>query len=106
MAAAFAALRDQAYTDDYVSEVLRARDWIVSVMTRSSAVFHCDGGNYLLVWPERSAAEVEQALRAEGILVRSMAGKPQVDGSLRVSIGTLQQMQRFWKVFSFVSKSG
>jgi len=106
VAAAFAALRDQPYTDNYVSEVLRARDWIVSEMTHSRAVFHCDGGNYLLVWPERPAGDVEQALRAEGILVRSMAGKPQIDGSLRVSIGTLEQMQRFWEVFSFVSKSG
>ena len=28
-----------------------------------------------------------------------MAGKPQIDGSLRVSIGTLDQMQRFWDCY-------
>ena len=102
VAAAFAALEDQAYTDHYVQEVLRARDWIVSEMTRSRVVFHCDGGNYFLMWPERPADDVEQALRSQGILVRSMTGKPQLDGALRVSIGTPEQMQRFWDVFNSV----
>ena len=97
--AAFAALSDQAYTDGYVDEVLRARDYLVSEMTRSGASFHCDGGNYLLVWPRSPAPQVEQRLRDGGILVRSMAGKPQIDGSLRVSIGTQSQMQRFWNCY-------
>jgi histidinol-phosphate aminotransferase len=34
------------------------------------------------------------------MLVRSMQGKPLIDGSLRVSVGTLEQMQRFWQVLS------
>ena len=97
--AAFAALSDQAYTDHYVAEVLRARDYLVTQLTQAGATFHCDGGNYLLVWPRRSAEEVEEKLRSAGILVRSMAGKPQLDGSLRVSIGTQAQMQRFWECY-------
>ena len=97
--AAFAALSDQAYIDDYVAEVLRARDYLVAELTRFSAAFHCDGGNYLLVWPRSPARQVEQQLRDAGILVRSMAGKPQIDGSLRVSIGTLAQMKRFWECY-------
>jgi len=40
-----------------------------------------------------------QRLRQAGILVRSMAAKPLIDGSLRVSIGTTEQMQRFWAVY-------
>ena len=97
--AAFAALSDQPYVDHYVAEVLRARNYLVTSMTRSGVVFHSDGGNYLLVWPSSSAQLVEQQLRSEGILVRSMDGKPQLDGSLRVSIGTLDQMQRFWECY-------
>ena len=42
---------------------------------------------------------MEQKLRDAGILVRSMEGKPQIDGSLRVSIGTLAQMKRFWECY-------
>ena len=57
------------------------------------------GGNYLLLWPP-DAETTEAQLRREGILVRSMAGKPLIDGSLRVSIGTRVQMERFWRVCS------
>jgi histidinol-phosphate aminotransferase len=54
-----------------------------------------EGGNYLLVWPTRDVTSVEGSLRARGILVRGMRGKPVIDGSFRVSIGTMGQMQRF-----------
>ncbi|MGC6482346.1 MAG: pyridoxal phosphate-dependent aminotransferase [Synechococcus sp.] len=97
--AAYAALDDQAYTDAYVAEVARARDWLVAELTRSGVRFHGDGGNYLLLWPLRGVAAVEAELRAAGILVRSMAGKPQLDGALRVSLGTTEQMQRFWQAY-------
>ncbi|AKN62355.1 histidinol-phosphate aminotransferase [Synechococcus sp. WH 8020] len=100
--AAMAALNDQPYTDAYVEEVLRARDWIVSVLTRQRVIHHVAGGNYLLVWPRRSAQLVDAKLREAGILVRSMAGKPQIDGSLRVSIGTTEQMQRFWLAYQAI----
>ena len=59
-----------------------------------------DLGNYLLLWPQGDPAAVDDALRAAGILVRSMAGKPLIDGSLRVSLGTLAQMQQFWQTYA------
>jgi histidinol-phosphate aminotransferase len=31
-----------------------------------------------------------------------MAGKPLIDGSLRVSLGTVPQMQRFWRAWQHV----
>ncbi|MEB3307562.1 MAG: histidinol-phosphate transaminase [Cyanobacteriota bacterium] len=96
VSAAFAALADQAYTDAYVAEVKRARDWLMGRLQSSGVRHHAGGGNYLLIWPRRSAPEVEARLREAGILVRSMAGKPLIEGSLRVSIGTLEQMERFW----------
>ena len=97
--AAFAALADQAYVDGYVAEVLAARQWLVERLVAAGVHHHVDGGNYLLIWPKRPAAEVDQALREAGILVRSMAGKPLIDGSLRVSLGTREQMGRFWAAF-------
>ena len=100
--AAMAALNDQPYTDAYVDEVIRARNWIVTQMLRQRIVHHVSGGNYLLLWPHRSSEAVEADLRAAGILVRSMAGKPQIDGSLRISIGTTEQMQRFWQVYQAI----
>ncbi|MFO7630748.1 MAG: histidinol-phosphate transaminase [Prochlorococcaceae cyanobacterium] len=97
--AAHAALADQPYTDAYVAEVLRARDWLLGELQAAGVRHHAAGGNYLLIWPELPAAEVEQRLRQAGILVRSMAGKPLIDGSLRVSIGTLEQMRQFWAAY-------
>jgi len=100
--AALAALADQAYTDAYVAKVLRARNYLVTELTRFGVKHHADGGNYLLVWPRRPAARVEADLRDAGILVRSMAGKPQIDGSLRISIGTVEQMERFWLAYAAI----
>jgi len=97
--AAHAALADQPYVDSYVAEVLRARTWLVQQLQAAGVRHHAAGGNYLLIWPERPAEEVEQRLRQVGILVRSMASKPLIDGSLRVSIGTTEQMQRFWAAY-------
>ena len=103
VAAAHAALADQAYTDAYVAEVLRARDWLVGKLRAAGVRHHAAGGNYLLLWPDRPAAAVERALRAAGILVRSMAGKPLIDGSLRVSLGTCAQMERFWAAYQAIA---
>ena len=97
--AAFAALQDQKYINDYVSEVFRARDWIKEKLLISNTKHHLDGGNYLLIWPKRDPSEIESSLRSEGILVRNMSGKPLIDKALRVSIGTKAQMQQFWEAF-------
>jgi len=100
VSAAFAALGDQAYVDGYVAEVLRARDWLAMQLQAAAVRHHLAGGNYLLLWPKADPALVEARLRDEaGILVRSMAGKPLLDGCLRVSIGTLEQMERFWEAW-------
>ena len=104
--AAHAALADQAYTDAYVAQVLRARAWLLAQLQMAGVRHHCAGGNYLLIWPERPAALVEAELRAAGILVRSMAGKPLIDGTLRVSLGTTEQMERFWTAYRRIEALG
>jgi histidinol-phosphate aminotransferase len=98
--AAFAALRDQAYVDGYVQEVVRARAWMAEQLRSAGVRHHVDGGNYLLIWPKGEPEAVDQALRDAGILVRAMTGKPLIDGSLRVSIGTGDQMRHFWNTYA------
>ena len=101
--AAFAALADQDYVDAYVAEVQRSRAWLVEQLQATGVRHHAAGGNYLLLWPKQDPALVEQRLKREaGILVRSMAGKPLIDGSLRVSLGTTEQMRQFWKAYSAI----
>ncbi|MBC1259845.1 histidinol-phosphate aminotransferase family protein [Synechococcus sp. BSF8S] len=102
--AARAALADQAYVEAYVAEVLLARDWLLEQLQAAGVRHHAAGGNYLLVWPSRSAAAVEAELRQAGILVRSMSGKPLIDGALRVSLGTREQMDRFWQEYRRIEK--
>lgn len=104
--AAHAALADQAYVDAYVAEVLRARDQLLSQLRQAGVRHHAAGGNYLLLWPRHSAEAVEADLRQAGILVRSMAGKPLIDGSLRVSLGTGEQMERFWAAYRRIDGLG
>jgi histidinol-phosphate aminotransferase len=101
--AAFAALQDQAYVDSYVAEVIEARAWLAEQLRSAGVRHHVEGGNYLLLWPQADPAAVDQALREAGILVRAMTGKPLIDGSLRVSIGTRDQMQRFWTVYQRIT---
>jgi len=104
--AAHAALADQAYTDAYVAEVLRARAWLLEHLVAAGVRHHAAGGNYLLIWPVRPAADVEVELRAAGILVRSMAGKPLIDGALRVSLGSTEQMATFWAAYRRIEALG
>ena len=97
--AAFAALKDQLYIDNYVEEVLKAKEWIKEKLRINQIKHHIDGGNYFLVWPKQSSHEVEKQLKSKGILVRNMEGKALIDGSIRVSIGTLSQMKQFFNAF-------
>jgi histidinol-phosphate aminotransferase len=93
--AAMAALADPDHVRNYVEEVARAKLWTREKLSEMGLEHRGEGGNYLLVWPTRDVTSVEGSLRARGILVRGMRGKPVIDGSFRVSIGTMGQMQRF-----------
>jgi histidinol-phosphate aminotransferase len=97
--AALAALSDPEHERAYLTEVALAKTWTLNELARLGVRHFHQGGNYLLVWPGRSVSEVEASLRARGILVRSMAGKPLIDGSFRLSIGTRPQMQQFFAAF-------
>jgi histidinol-phosphate aminotransferase len=97
-----AALGDSDHMRRYVAEVHAARAWTVARLQRLGVRHSGEGGNYILVWPERDCQRVVQALRERGILVRSMAGKPVIDGSFRLTIGTRANMQRFMLAFEDV----
>jgi len=97
--AAKAALADADYVDSFVAEVAAAKAWTVERLERLGLRYFSQGGNFLLVWPGRDVGVVESALRERGILVRSMAGKPVIDGAFRLSVGTREQMARFFAAF-------
>jgi histidinol-phosphate aminotransferase len=93
------ALADVEHMERYVTEVLAAKAWTVGELKRRGIRHVGEGGNYLLVWPPGDCGAVVQGLRERGILVRSMAGKPVIDGSFRLTVGTTAQMQQFMDAF-------
>ena len=95
--AAFAALEDEDHVRAYVQEVHAARDWLLPRLAAAGLRHHCDGGNYLLFWPDQDPDRLVAALRRRGVLVRPMTGKPLLEGSVRVSIGSCAQMKLFWE---------
>ena len=102
--AAFAALQDQSYVDNYVTEVLNAKRWLKEQLVLHGIRHHIQGGNYCLIWPNRTTSEITKELKSKGILVRSMEGKLLLNGAIRVSVGTLPQMKRFIKAFNEIDE--
>jgi histidinol-phosphate aminotransferase len=97
--AARAALDDKQYVTDYVAQVEQAKQWSIARLRQLGVRFHAAGGNFVLVWPPGDVPSAVRQLDAQGILVRSMSGKPLIDGSFRLTIGTRAQMEEFFAVF-------
>ena len=87
-----------------VSEVLKAREWIKEQLLRAQVKHHIEAGNYFLLWPNDNVNKVESSLKLAGILVRNMTGKALINGSLRVSIGTTNQMKQFWEKYQEIDQ--
>ena len=106
VAAGRAALADPEHMRRYVAEVRAAKAWTIEQLGRRGVRHAGDGGNYLLVWPLRgqpgTCDDVVEALRERGVLVRSMATKPVIGGSFRLTIGTRADMERFMAAFADV----
>jgi len=97
--AAIAALDDYEYIDNYVLQVKKARSWIMNKFKNINIRSHFSGGNYFLVWPNKDPITLEKEMRSRGILIRNMANKKYIEGSIRVSIGTQEQMELFWEIY-------
>ena len=103
--AGMAALRDPEHMGRYVAAVHEAAAWTRAELTRLGVRHFAGGGNYMLVWPPRDCEGVVAALRMRGVLVRSMATKPVIGGSFRLTIGTRADMERFMAAFTEAIRS-
>ncbi len=97
--AALAALNDKTYIDNYVSEVKKARVFIKKKFQSARIRKHFGGGNYFLIWPNKNPKILTEQMREKGILIREMNNKKDIENSIRVSIGTKQQMSFFWNIY-------
>lgn len=101
-----AALADPEHVRRYVAGVATAKAWTIAELERLAVRHSTGAGNYLLVWPPGDCEAVVEALRARGVLVRSMARKPVIGGSFRLTIGLMADMQRFVTAFASVIGRG
>ena len=97
--AAIAAIDDYEYIENYVLQVKKARNWIKDKFKTINIRSHFSGGNYFLVWPKKDPNQLEKEMRTRGILIRNMNKKKYIEGSIRVSIGTKDQMKLFWNIY-------
>ena len=89
--AAMAALKDKAYLDSYVEEVLVGRQLLIEKMNQMGFKPYPSRGNFVLVNFGDQLESIKARLKKNKILVREKKE------GLRISIGTLEQTQRLIK---------
>ncbi|HVZ84649.1 MAG TPA: histidinol-phosphate transaminase [Terracidiphilus sp.] len=89
-----AALRDTAYLDGYVSEVLAARAEFESVLDAAGLRRWPSRANFILADIGSRHAEFTRLMRGAGVLVRDRSSDPGCDGCVRITIGTREQMSQ------------
>jgi histidinol-phosphate aminotransferase len=87
-----AALRDKAYLEWYVREVLAARAEFVSVLDTLKIRSIPSQANFVLVDVGPKHRAFTAAMRHRGVLVRDRSGDPGCAGYVRITVGTREQM--------------
>lgn len=90
--AAQAAVADTDYIQNYVAEVLAARELLCVGLEKLGIGYVPSSANFVLVRLGQRATEVRDALRASGILVRDRSYE--APGCVRMTVGTREQTRR------------
>lgn len=91
--AARAAVEDSAYVENYVAEVLAAREVCCVGLKRLGIEFYASQANFILFRAGARSIELRDKLREAGVLVRDRSYE--IPGCVRVTIGTRPQVERF-----------
>jgi histidinol-phosphate aminotransferase len=90
--AAQAAVSDAAYIQNYVAEVLAARELLCVGLEKLGIGYVPSSANFVLANMGARAIEVRDALRAQAILVRDRSYE--APGCVRMTVGTREQTRR------------
>jgi histidinol-phosphate aminotransferase len=94
LAGAVAAIRDDAYFTATRDRIVATRERTIAALRALGFVIPPSQANFFMAGhPQLNARDVQQALRERGILVRYFA-KPRIDGYLRITVGTDEEMDR------------
>lgn len=97
--AVLAALDDLDYIKDYIKEVMeKSKPKLEEFFKKNNVKFYPSSVNFLLIKPDNSKKAAD-LLQSEGILIRPRKG-PNIEGTLRISIGTFENTERFIKAYS------
>jgi histidinol-phosphate aminotransferase len=84
-----AAVRDRSYIENYVTEVLAARELLCVGLEKLGIRFVPSSANFVLAHIGPRSIEIRDALRERGILVRDRSYE--VPGHVRMTVGTREQ---------------
>jgi histidinol-phosphate aminotransferase len=87
------AVQDQSFVEEYVLEVLTARELLYVGLERLKIPYIPSQANFVLFQVGDRAIPIRDELRNRGILVRDRSYE--LPGYLRVTVGTRDQIQRF-----------
>jgi len=91
--AAVEAVQDREYIQNYVAEVLAARELLAVGLEALGIPYFRSAGNFLLMKLGRRAIPIRNQLREKGVLVRDRSYE--IPGCVRVTVGTREQIRRF-----------
>ncbi|HSU33868.1 MAG TPA: histidinol-phosphate transaminase [Bryobacteraceae bacterium] len=91
--AARIAIQDEKFVEEYVLEVLTARELLYVGLERLNIPYIRSQANFVLFDAGDRAVSVRDELRKRGVLVRDRSYE--IPGCVRVTIGTRDQVQRF-----------
>jgi histidinol-phosphate aminotransferase len=101
VAAGVAALADQAFVETSVALVREERPFFYETFDRLGLRYWPSDANFVLVRPRGDAAEVQRALMARGVRVRTTDGNG-LPGHLRVTVGLPEENRRFARALEAV----
>lgn len=87
------AVQDQTFVEEYVLEVLTARELLYVGLERLKIPYVASQANFVLARMGDRAIPVRDELRNRGVLVRDRSYE--LPGCVRITIGTRDQIQRF-----------
>ncbi|MCI8299489.1 MAG: histidinol-phosphate transaminase [Lachnospiraceae bacterium] len=88
-----AAVRDDVYFRETIDKIVSTREWTKKELARLGFTFPDSKSNFIFASHAGCpAAELFEALKAQGIYVRYFA-KPRIDNYLRITIGTDREMK-------------
>jgi histidinol-phosphate aminotransferase len=93
--AARIAVQDRKYVEDYVTEVLAAREFLYVGFERLGIPYYMSQANFVLFHAGNRAVEIRDKLRERNVLVRDRSYE--IPGCVRVTVGTHEQIEKFLK---------